>query len=39
VPGLWLQSMTTRRPSPSQVEVAIAAMRKALETDGLPTHS
>ncbi|MEI6185662.1 MAG: DUF1385 domain-containing protein [Dehalococcoidia bacterium] len=35
MPGLWLQSMTTRRPTESQVEVAIAAMKKALETDGL----
>jgi uncharacterized protein YqhQ len=35
VPGLWLQAMTTRPPTDSQVEVAIAAMRKALESDGL----
>jgi uncharacterized protein YqhQ len=35
MPGLWLQAMTTRQPADSQVEVAIAAMRKALETDGL----
>jgi uncharacterized protein YqhQ len=35
VPGLWLQSMTTRRPTAGQVEVAIAAMKKALETDDL----
>jgi uncharacterized protein YqhQ len=35
VPGLWLQSMTTRQPDDRQLEVAIAAMRKALETDGL----
>jgi uncharacterized protein YqhQ len=37
--------MTTRKPSDSQLEVAITAMRKALETDGIilpgnpaPTH-
>jgi uncharacterized protein YqhQ len=35
IPGLWLQSMTTRRPTARQVEVAVAAMKKALETDGL----
>jgi hypothetical protein len=35
VPGLWLQAMTTRQPADSQVEVAITAMKKALETDGL----
>ena len=35
MPGLWLQSMTTRQPDKRQLEVAIAAMRKALETDGL----
>jgi hypothetical protein len=44
-PGLWLQAMTTRKPSDSQLEVAISAMKKALETDGIilpgnpaPTH-
>jgi uncharacterized protein YqhQ len=37
VPGLWLQSMTTRRPTAGQVEVAIAAMKKALDNDGLTT--
>ncbi len=36
LPGLWLQSLTTRQPSDSQLEVAIAAMKKALETDGVP---
>jgi len=35
MPGLWLQSMTTRQPDDRQLEVAIAAMSKALETDGL----
>jgi len=34
-PGLWLQSMTTRKPLDSQLEVAITAMKKALETDGI----
>ena len=34
-PGLWLQAMTTRKPSDGQLEVAITAMRKALETDGI----
>jgi uncharacterized protein YqhQ len=35
IPGLWLQSMTTRKPEDSQVEVAIASLSKALEDDGL----
>ena len=35
LPGLWLQALTTRQPSDSQLEVAIAAMKKALETDGI----
>lgn len=35
LPGLWLQSLTTRQPSDSQLEVAIAAMKKALEMDGI----
>jgi len=39
VPGLWLQAMTTRRPTGSQVEVAIAAMRKALESDGVALNA
>lgn len=34
-PGLWLQSLTTRQPSDSQLEVAISAMHMALETDGI----
>lgn len=34
-PGLWLQSLTTRKPSDRQLEVAIEAMKKALETDGM----
>jgi uncharacterized protein YqhQ len=35
IPGLWLQALTTRQPSDSQLEVAIEAMKKALETDGM----
>ena len=37
VPGLWLQTLTTRQPNDQQLEVAIAAMKKALETDGVAT--
>ena len=32
-PGLWLQSMTTGEPDDKQIEVAIAAMNKAVEID------
>jgi uncharacterized protein YqhQ len=32
-PGLWLQSMTTAEPDDKQLEVAIAAMKKAVEVD------
>jgi uncharacterized protein YqhQ len=32
-PGLWLQSMTTGEPDDRQIEVAIAAMNKAVEID------
>jgi uncharacterized protein YqhQ len=32
-PGLWLQSMTTGEPDDKQLEVAIAAMNKAVEID------
>jgi uncharacterized protein YqhQ len=32
-PGLWLQSMTTGEPDDKQLEVAIAAMNKAVEVD------
>jgi len=35
-PGLWLQRITTRRPESSQVEVAVAALKAALETEGRP---
>jgi uncharacterized protein YqhQ len=32
-PGLWLQSLTTGEPDDDQIEVAIAAMNKAVEMD------
>lgn len=32
-PGLWLQSLTTREPDDSQIEVAVAALKKALAMD------
>jgi uncharacterized protein YqhQ len=32
-PGLWLQSMTTGEPDDRQIEVAIAAINKAVEMD------
>jgi uncharacterized protein YqhQ len=32
-PGLWLQSLTTGEPDDRQLEVAIAAMNKAVESD------
>ncbi|HEV2126219.1 MAG TPA: DUF1385 domain-containing protein, partial [Chloroflexota bacterium] len=34
-PGLALQSLTTREPDSTQVEVAIAALKRVLEVDGL----
>jgi uncharacterized protein YqhQ len=33
-PGRWLQRLTTREPDDSQLEVAIAALKKAVELDG-----
>ena len=33
-PGLWLQKITTREPDDSQVEVAIVALKGALEGEG-----
>lgn len=33
-PGLWLQSLTTREPDGSQLEVALTALQKVIETDG-----
>ncbi len=35
VPGLALQSLTTREPDDSQVEVAIRALERVLEVDGM----
>jgi len=32
-PGLWLQSLTTREPDDSQLEVALVALRKVVEID------
>ncbi len=32
-PGLWLQTLTTREPDDSQMEVAIAALQKVVEID------
>jgi uncharacterized protein YqhQ len=33
IPGLALQSLTTREPDDSQVQVAIAALNRVLEVD------
>ena len=33
VPGQWLQRLTTREPDDAQLEVAIAALKKAIELD------
>ncbi len=33
--GLWLQSLTTREPDDSQLEVALAALKKVVEIDQL----
>ena len=32
-PGLWLQKLTTKEPNDSQIEVALSALRKAVEID------
>jgi len=32
-PGLWLQSLTTREPDDSQIEVALAALRRVIEIE------
>ncbi len=32
-PGLWLQSLTTREPDDSQIEVAVAALKEVIATD------
>jgi uncharacterized protein YqhQ len=36
-PGRWLQRLTTREPDDAQLEVAIAALKKAVELDGAET--
>src|SRR5918996_1280298 len=33
-PGLWLQRLTTREPTPDQVEVSIRALREVLRLEG-----
>ena len=33
IPGLWLQKLTTKEPDDSQMEVALAALQKAIEID------
>ena len=33
LPGLWLQNVTTREPSPDQLEVAIYALRESLKLE------
>jgi len=33
IPGLWLQGMTTREPGDDQIEVALVALKTALEID------
>jgi uncharacterized protein YqhQ len=32
-PGMWLQRITTREPTPDQIQVAIRALDSALELD------
>jgi len=32
-PGLWLQKLTTREPDETQLEVAVSALRQAVEID------
>jgi uncharacterized protein YqhQ len=34
LPGRWLQRLTTRQPDDSQLEVAIEALKRAVELDG-----
>lgn len=34
-PGLWLQELTTKEPDDTQIEVALSALRKAVEIDQL----
>ena len=37
-PGLWLQSLTTREPENSQIEVAVTALKEVLATDQETAH-
>jgi uncharacterized protein YqhQ len=37
-PGLWLQSLTTREPDNSQIEVAITALQQVIDSES-PVHS
>lgn len=37
MPGLWLQTLTTREPDNSQIEVALVALSKVIETEELST--
>jgi len=34
-PGLWLQRLTTREPDDNQIEVALSALKRAVEIDGV----
>jgi len=34
-PGMWLQTLTTREPDDSQLEVAVSALKKVVELDQL----
>jgi uncharacterized protein YqhQ len=38
-PGLWVQSLTTRQPDDSQIEVALRAMTSVLEAEQLPEQA
>ena len=35
-PGLWVQAITTKRPTDDQIEVAIVSLEEALAADGQP---
>jgi hypothetical protein len=34
LPGIWLQSITTKQPDDSMIEIAIASMQEALAANG-----
>lgn len=36
VPGLWLQSLTTREPNDSQLETAMVALKAVIQADSAP---